>query len=83
VISLLLLLVHPLHPGHQAAKSIYPWSSSDDVMAASTTTEMLFEKLDDANCQWDGCEGTLGRATFKGDDALVCQTCGTPAVRVW
>lgn len=52
-------------------------------MAVSTTTETLFEKLDDADCQWDGCDGTLGRETFKGDDALVCGLCGTPAIRIW
>lgn len=52
-------------------------------MAAVTTTETIFEKLDDEDCQWDGCDGTLVRTTFKGDRALVCDSCGTPAIRIW
>lgn len=33
-------------------------------------------------CSW--CvDGALARTEFKGDDAAVCENCGTPAVRVW
>lgn len=50
---------------------------------AALTTETVIERLDDTDCQWDGCAGTLNRTTFGGDEAIVCETCGTPAVRFW
>jgi hypothetical protein len=34
------------------------------------------------DCRWCAT-GTLAREQFKGDDAVVCGNCGTPAVRVW
>ncbi|WP_168216254.1 HVO_A0556 family zinc finger protein [Halorussus halobius] len=50
--------------------------SSDDA------GEPLLVALGGEDCPW--CEaGTLRRETFKGDDAVVCEDCGTPAVRVW
>lgn len=44
----------------------------------------LFEQLAGKECQYDSdCTGVLDRRTYKGDDALVCTECGTPAVRRW
>jgi hypothetical protein len=34
------------------------------------------------DCRWCA-HGTLAREEFKGDDAAVCENCGTPAARVW
>ncbi|WP_192498379.1 HVO_A0556 family zinc finger protein [Halorussus halophilus] len=34
------------------------------------------------DCSWCA-NGALTRAEFKGDDAAVCDDCGTPAARVW
>lgn len=33
-------------------------------------------------CGYANCEGQLERTTFQGDDALVCDCCETPAIRV-
>ncbi|WP_166035434.1 HVO_A0556 family zinc finger protein [Halorussus pelagicus] len=34
------------------------------------------------DCSWCAT-GTLVREEFKGDAAVVCVECGTPAARVW
>jgi hypothetical protein len=34
------------------------------------------------DCRWCAT-GTLARESFKGDAAVVCENCGTPAARVW
>lgn len=34
-------------------------------------------------CPRPDCDGVLERSTYKADDALVCEDCGTPAVREW
>ena len=34
------------------------------------------------DCPWCAT-GTLARGEFRGDDAVVCEECETPAVRVW
>lgn len=42
----------------------------------------LFEQLADQECGF--CSGgSLVRAQFRGNDAVVCEECGTPAVRLW
>lgn len=35
------------------------------------------------DCGAGGCGGQLERTSYKGDDALVCSECETPAVRTW
>lgn len=52
-------------------------------MASLQTGEPLVEKLSGTECQYDECGGRLRRSTFKGDVAVVCEDCGTPAVRLW
>ena len=52
-------------------------------METLQTGEPLVEQLCDTTCQYDECAGTLRRETFKGDKAVVCEDCGTPAVRMW
>ena len=41
----------------------------------------LRELLSVSRCQY--CDGDLVRGTFKGDEAILCDDCDTPAVRVW
>ncbi len=48
-------------------------------MSASLNT--LFSGMDQKECQY--CEGTLERGTYKSEPAVVCDECGTPALRVW
>ncbi len=48
----------------------------------SGTTESMLRSLVGDDCCWCTA-GTLTRETFKGDDAVVCENCETPAVRVW
>lgn len=45
-------------------------------------SSFLFEKLDTDDCTY--CDdGTLVLTTYKDNDAIVCDDCGTPAVQVW
>lgn len=46
--------------------------ASDSVLAALVGDE----------CSWCAT-GALAREEFKGDEAVVCEECGTPAARVW
>jgi hypothetical protein len=51
---------------------------------ATTRTDIddLFSRLTVDHCQY--CEGgTLSRGIYKGAPAVVCDDCGTPALRVW
>lgn len=42
----------------------------------------VFDRLEGTTCVF--CEdGHLVREPYKGNDALVCSTCGTPAVQTW
>ncbi|MFC4550066.1 MULTISPECIES: HVO_A0556 family zinc finger protein [Halorussus] len=45
-------------------------------------SEDLLGVLVGDECRWCAT-GTLAREEFKSDDAVVCENCGTPAVRVW
>lgn len=45
-------------------------------------SESLLATLVGGDCRWCAT-GTLAREEFKGDAAVVCENCGTPAVRVW
>lgn len=44
--------------------------------------DSLLAALAGDDCRWCAT-GTLSRRQFKGDDAVVCEDCGTPAARVW
>ena len=52
-------------------------------MESLQTGEPIVEQLRGTDCQYDECGGTLRREAFKGDEAVVCEDCGTPAVRLW
>ncbi|WP_168215805.1 HVO_A0556 family zinc finger protein [Halorussus ruber] len=46
------------------------------------TPKSLLAELVGEECCW--CtSGTLAREEFKGDEAVVCDECGTPGARVW
>ena len=50
--------------------------------SSQNVTEDPVAALVGDDCRW--CvDGALTRDEFKGDDAAVCDNCGTPAVRVW
>ena len=42
----------------------------------------LLTTLTGTDCSWCAT-GTLERATFKDNQALVCEDCGTPSVQLW
>lgn len=42
----------------------------------------VLEQLEHHSCEFCS-DGSLVRATFKGNDAVVCDCCGTPAVQFW
>ena len=46
------------------------------------TSDSLLGSLVGNDCSWCTA-GTLARGEFKGDDAVVCDECGTPGARVW
>lgn len=52
-------------------------------MTSLQAGDPLVEQLRGTVCQYGNCAGTLRHATFKGDEAVVCERCGTPAVRLW
>lgn len=42
----------------------------------------LYDRLADTDCRY--CEtGTLSVGSFKGAPAILCENCGTPAIRIW
>ncbi|MFC4447500.1 MULTISPECIES: HVO_A0556 family zinc finger protein [Halorussus] len=51
-------------------------------VASEDAAEPLLVTLAGDDCRWCA-SGTLAREQFKGDDAVVCEDCGTPAARVW
>jgi len=51
-------------------------------VSSPETSESLLATLVGDDCRWCA-DGTLERGEFKGDDAVVCDECGTPAARVW
>lgn len=51
-------------------------------VSSQNASKSLLAALAGDDCGW--CDaGTLARGEFKGDDAVVCDDCGTPAARVW
>jgi len=51
-------------------------------VSSQDTSDAVLTALVGDDCSWCGA-GTLAREEFKGDAAVVCEECGTPAVRVW
>ena len=50
--------------------------------AEARPRERVFEQLTGDTC--DYCDdGELERGTYKGTRAVLCDECGTPAVRFW
>ncbi|WP_204357301.1 HVO_A0556 family zinc finger protein [Halogeometricum borinquense] len=43
--------------------------------------EELFERMEDDTCAY--CEGGLVMGQYKDTAAVLCEDCGTPAIRVW
>ncbi|GAA0229600.1 HVO_A0556 family zinc finger protein [Haladaptatus pallidirubidus] len=47
-----------------------------------TTPPSVIRRLEGEECQW--CpDGQLERGTYKGNDAVVCDTCETPTAQLW
>ena len=51
-------------------------------VASQDASDALLETLVGDGCNWCAT-GTLAREEFRGDEAAVCEDCGTPAARVW
>jgi len=51
-------------------------------VSASDSSTALLDGLAGDDCRWCAT-GTLARREFKGDAAVVCENCDTPAARVW
>jgi hypothetical protein len=50
--------------------------------AQQDTSNSLLASLVGDECSWCAA-GTLAHEEFKGDEAVVCEECGTPGARVW
>ncbi|WP_458205429.1 HVO_A0556 family zinc finger protein [Haladaptatus sp. NG-SE-30] len=49
---------------------------------SSTTESSVIGRLEGRECHW--ChDGRLERGTYKGNDAVVCSDCETPAAQLW
>ncbi|WP_175609593.1 HVO_A0556 family zinc finger protein [Haladaptatus litoreus] len=47
-----------------------------------TTQPSVIGRLEGEDCQW--ChDGRLKQGTYKGNDAVVCDACETPAAQLW
>lgn len=53
-----------------------------DAIGRSGDGEAILETFDGATCP-RCADGELTRDRFKGDEAVVCPACGTPAVRLF
>jgi hypothetical protein len=51
-------------------------------IASQDASKSLLGSLVGDDCDWCGA-GTLERGEFKGDEAVVCDDCGTPVARIW
>jgi hypothetical protein len=51
-------------------------------VSSQDASDALLAALVGDDCSWCAT-GTLAREEFRGDDAVVCEDCGTPAARVW
>lgn len=50
-------------------------------MTEATHANYIIEHLEGEPCQH--CEGTLERSTYKDNDAVVCDGCGTPRAQLF
>ncbi|GGC68120.1 MULTISPECIES: HVO_A0556 family zinc finger protein [Haloferax] len=41
----------------------------------------LLDSFDEEDCTY--CDGDLVAGSYKDNDAIVCDDCGTPAVQLW
>ncbi|WP_202932651.1 HVO_A0556 family zinc finger protein [Halorussus salinus] len=51
-------------------------------VTSQDTSDAVLAALVGDDCSWCAT-GALAREEFKGDAAVVCEECGTPAARVW
>jgi hypothetical protein len=51
-------------------------------VSSKATSDSVLAALVGDDCSWCAT-GALTREEFKGDAAVVCEECGTPAARVW
>jgi hypothetical protein len=49
---------------------------------SSTTESSVIGRLEGRKCQWCS-DGRLERGTYKGNEAVVCDSCETPAAQMW
>ena len=54
-----------------------------DPLAGVSMTDALFGGLLGESCPRPGCDGRLERHPYKGSDAVICNRCAVPAVRLW
>ncbi|EFW93245.1 hypothetical protein ZOD2009_05257 [Haladaptatus paucihalophilus DX253] len=47
-----------------------------------TTEQGVIGRLEGEECHWCS-DGELVRDTYKGNEAVVCDTCETPAAQIW
>lgn len=48
-----------------------------------TESDDLLGRMARRACTHQECEGILERGRYKGTDAVICNDCGTPALRTW
>lgn len=58
-------------------------SGPSDVPVEKPTARTALDDHAGDPCGYADCSGQLERTTYKGNDALVCDACETPALRVW
>ena len=56
---------------------------ADDGDGVRRTGHDLLVDLVDEPCPLTNCSGTLMRAAFRGTEAVVCDDCAVPALRLW
>ncbi|OVE84875.1 HVO_A0556 family zinc finger protein [Natronolimnobius baerhuensis] len=47
------------------------------------TDSQLLAILEGRTCPSGSCDGDLERGTYKDNQAVVCEDCGTPQAQVW
>lgn len=58
------------------------YSEQRSLFMAQLAEETVLHLLEGRTC--DYCDdGTLERGSYKGSDAVICDSCGAPAARIW
>ncbi|AFZ72257.1 HVO_A0556 family zinc finger protein [Natronobacterium gregoryi] len=65
------------------AKSDPARGSGTDGRSPTGDKRRLLSALEGRSCPTCDDGGTLERATYKGNAAVICDACGTPRVQVW